>query len=82
MCNTQAIPNLCSRNLIYRRELASYAYAASPYWISSCITLLPILFCNHFLFLIITYFIVGFKNNANYLYYFYQNDSYCLSLSA
>lgn len=71
MSNTQAIPALSSRNQIYRRELASFAYAASPYWLAACITLLPILIVNHFLFVIITYFLTGFPNDAGYFFYYF-----------
>ena len=34
-------------NIIYRRELASFAYAASPYWLAGCLSYLPILFAGH-----------------------------------
>jgi ABC-type multidrug transport system ATPase subunit len=68
--NTQAIPALCSRNQIYRRELASFAYAASPYWLASSITLLPILALNHYLFIILTYFLSGFPADASYFFYY------------
>lgn len=69
--NTQAIPLLCSRNQVYRRELASFAYAASPYWLASCVTLLPILFANHTLFIVIAYLFCGFPHEAGYFFYFF-----------
>lgn len=71
MNNTQAIPALCSRNQIYRRELASFAYSAAPFWLSSLITLLPILACTHFIFIIMVYFLCGFPSDASYFFYFF-----------
>lgn len=71
MSNLQAIPYLCLRNHIYRRELASYAYSPFPYWLAQTVTNLPILALNHFIFIIIIYFCCGFPSSAEYFFYFF-----------
>lgn len=68
---TQAIPYLTMKEIIYRRELESFAYSASPYWLASCFTQLPILMARHFVFTIFIYFMCQFPLTAEYYFYFY-----------
>ena len=60
MSNLQAIPYLCTRNHVYRREIASNAYVPFPYWLAQCVTNIPLLLCNHFCFVMTMYFLAGF----------------------
>lgn len=68
--NMQAIPYLCLKNQIYKRELAAYAYAPAPYWLVATVVNLPILFVNHIVFTVIAFFSCQFPNNAGYFVYF------------
>ena len=71
LSNIQAIPYLCSRNLIFRREIASNCYSAGPYFFSHCLTVIPLQFLGFTLFTLITYFMVGFQNDFYFFYYFF-----------
>ncbi len=71
LSNIQAIPYLCSRNVLYRRELISFSYSAAPYWLSQCIVILPVLFWNQLLFNLITFWLCAFTNTAEYFMYFF-----------
>jgi ABC-type multidrug transport system ATPase subunit/ABC-type multidrug transport system permease subunit len=68
--NVQAIPYLCSRNQLYRRELAAYSYCAAPYWLSQCLIPLPFQLINQFVFTLISYFMCKFPLDASYFWYF------------
>ena len=70
MANMQAIPYLCLKAYIYRRELAAYAYAPGPYWIVASTVNLPILLVNHYIFIVICYFSCSFPNDSSYFAYF------------
>ncbi len=70
VANMQAIPYLCLRAQIYRRELAAFAYAPAPYWLVSTVVNLPILLFNHLIFVVICYFSCSFPNDASYFFYF------------
>lgn len=71
MANIQAIPFLCSRNTIYRRELIANAYSAAPYWLAQCLIVLPILLWNQVIFFIISYFMCNFRQETDYVMYFF-----------
>jgi ABC-type lipoprotein export system ATPase subunit len=60
VANSQVISSLCLRLQIYRRELASFAYAASPAWIVQILQPIPILFINHFANTIVVFPLTGF----------------------
>lgn len=68
--NLQAIPYLCSQNLVYRRELAANAYSPAPYWLSMLITILPIQLFFHIIYFITMYWLVGLCHAANYFFYY------------
>jgi ABC-type multidrug transport system permease subunit len=68
--NLQAIPYLSSNIIIYHRELASNAYFPAPYWLSQLITTLPIQFGYHFLFIILSYFLVQLPANGSYFFFY------------
>jgi ABC-type multidrug transport system fused ATPase/permease subunit len=71
MSNLQAIPYLCSRNLIFRREVASYAYSVAPYFFSHILTVVPLQFIGYTMFSIIVFFLCGFPRTASYFFYFF-----------
>lgn len=71
MNNLQAIAYLCEMNIIYRRELASYAYAASPYWFAGCLSYIPILFGGHCIAMVLIYFLGGYpRDDFGFFIYF------------
>lgn len=69
--NIQAIPYLISRNLIFRREVASFAYSVSPYWLSHCLTVIPIQLLGFTLFAFCVFFLCHFPRTNEYFFYFY-----------
>jgi ATP-binding cassette subfamily G (WHITE) protein 2 (SNQ2) len=71
MSNIQAIPHLISRNLIFRREVASFAYAVSPYWLAHTLSIIPMMVVGYFLFLMSCYFTAGFPLTGAYFFYYY-----------
>jgi ABC-type multidrug transport system ATPase subunit len=73
MNNLQVIPSLCDRNAVYRRELASFGYCASPYWLVTCFVYLPLLVFTHTIFIVLLYTMCGFPQNAEYFLFFYFN---------
>ncbi|CAM9157731.1 unnamed protein product [Ectocarpus fasciculatus] len=73
MNNLQAIPSLCDKNTIYRRELASFGYCASPYWLVTCFVQLPLILFTHTIFVVILYHLCKFPADSGYFFYFYFN---------
>lgn len=71
MSNLQAIPNLCAKDLVYRRDLASYGYSASPYWLAACLSQLPMIILTHTIYIVMLYTTTRFPNNFGYFMYFY-----------
>jgi ABC-type multidrug transport system ATPase subunit/ABC-type multidrug transport system permease subunit len=71
MSNMQAIPYLCSRNLIFRREVASYAYSVAPYFFSHILTVIPLQFLGFSLFAITVYFLCEFPAELGYFSYYF-----------
>lgn len=69
--NLQAIPYLCSQNLVYRRELAANAYTPGPHWFSLLTCIIPLNFVYHFVFVITLYFLVGLNSSASYFFYYF-----------
>jgi ATP-binding cassette subfamily G (WHITE) protein 2 (SNQ2) len=69
--NVQSIPNLCSLNTIYRREIASYAYSCAPFWLSQCIINIPFLILFMLVFCLVVFWLVGFTNTFSYFLYFF-----------
>ena len=70
MSNLQTIPALCNRNQLYRRELASYGYATAPYWLSTCIVTIPLMFISNSVFITLAYILCEFPADAAYYFYF------------
>lgn len=68
--NVEAIPHICSKNLIFRREINAFTYSVSPYWLSACISPLPLLFLGFLIFVLITFFLCHFKQNVAYFAYY------------
>ena len=66
MSNTQAIPSLCSRIQIYRRDLASFGYCASPYWAAACVVSLPIMLVAHAIFITFTFILCDYPGGGDY----------------
>mmetsp|Transcript_1087 Transcript_1087/g.1754 ORF Transcript_1087/g.1754 Transcript_1087/m.1754 type:complete len:1273 (+) Transcript_1087:64-3882(+) len=71
MANLQAIPALCTKDLIYRRDLASFGYSASPYWLASCLSHIPMVVLTHTIFIVMVYTTTGFPSDGGYFFYFY-----------
>jgi ABC-type multidrug transport system ATPase subunit len=71
LSNLQAIPALVSKNVMYRRELQSYAYSASPYWLSQLLVAVPLLLFNHIVFTVIVFSMVGFSDEVGAFFYFF-----------
>jgi ATP-binding cassette subfamily G (WHITE) protein 2 len=71
MNNLQCIANLCSMHKIYKRELASYAYSAAPYWAAACLTQIPIIVATHIISVTLIYIICGFSSLFSYYLYFF-----------
>jgi ATP-binding cassette subfamily G (WHITE) protein 2 (SNQ2) len=71
MANMQAVPVLISKNLIFKREVSSFAYAVSPYWLAHTVTVIPIQIAGVILFILISYFSVQFPITADYFIYFF-----------
>jgi ABC-type multidrug transport system ATPase subunit/ABC-type multidrug transport system permease subunit len=68
--SVHAIPYMCSRTVLYRRELASNAYGPLPYWLSSLITITPLQLFFHVFLAGIAYGMVGLNSNAEVFFYF------------
>eukprot|EP01031_Cornospumella_fuschlensis_P040541 gene40541-49419_t len=58
--NAEAIPHLVTKSLVFRREINAFAYSVSPYWLSHCLTIIPLLFAGFLAFAVSTYFLVSF----------------------
>ena len=71
MSNLQAIPALCTRDLVYRRDLASFGYCASSYWAASMLSQLPMVLLTHTIYVVFVFFLVGFESTADYFMYYY-----------
>jgi ABC-type multidrug transport system ATPase subunit/ABC-type multidrug transport system permease subunit len=68
--NLQAIPYLCSQNLVYRRELASNAYSPLPYWISMLTTILPLQLFFHIIYFMLMYWMVNLPRGGDYFMFY------------
>lgn len=68
--NVEAIPVICSRFWIFRREVDSFAYCVSPYWLSNCICALPMLFLSYIIFVVISFFLCKFTQTFDYFIYY------------
>lgn len=71
IATAEAVPFICSRYIIFRREVASHTYAVSPYWVSQCITNLPFMAIFHLIFVVVFYFPCGFPLDFDYFMYLY-----------
>lgn len=68
--NVEAIPHICSKNNIFRREVDSFAYSVSPYWLTAMISHLPLQFVGYVIFVTITFFLCRFKQTFDYFIYY------------
>lgn len=68
--NIEAIPHICSKNLIFRREVNSFAYSVSPYWLTAMISHLPLQIFGYVIFVSITFFLCDFKRTFDYFIYY------------
>jgi ABC-type multidrug transport system ATPase subunit/ABC-type multidrug transport system permease subunit len=71
MSNLQAIPALCTRDVVYRRDLNSFGYSAAPYWASSLLSNLPMVVVTHTIYIVLVYTTCQFPSNFGYFMYFY-----------
>lgn len=71
MSNLQAIPALCTRDIVYRRDLASFGYSASPYWAASLLSNLPMVVLTHTIYIILVYTTCAFPSNVGYFMFYY-----------
>mgnify|MGYP003386410010 CR=1 FL=1 len=70
MSNNHSVPVIANRISLFRRELASYAYAASSYWIVMLLEYVPLLFISHTVFVTLIYFALEFPLDFGYYIYF------------
>ena len=71
MSNLQAIPALCTRDIVYRRDLASFGYSASSYWAACMISNLPMVLMTHTLYIVSVFFLLGLEPTFSYFCYYY-----------
>jgi ABC-type multidrug transport system ATPase subunit len=71
MSNLQAIPALCAKDVVYRRDLASFGYSAAPYWAAACLSHLPMITLTHTIYVVLLYTTTQFPSNGAYFMYFY-----------
>ena len=59
--NDHLVPILCERMVIYRRELKSFSYGASAYWLVHCIEYLPVVCTStsHLIFIVVVHLPIG-----------------------
>lgn len=73
MSNLQAIPALCTRDIIYRRDLNSFGYSAAPYWAASLLSNLPMIVITHTIYIVLIYTTCKFPSDGAYfMYYFWM----------
>lgn len=68
--NVHAIPTLCMRNAIFKREVASFSYSVSPYWLAHSLTIIPMQFIGFCFNFPVAYFLCEFPNDTTYFFYF------------
>lgn len=68
--NVESIPHLCTRNLIFRREVSAFAYSVSPYWLAQTLAVIPLQLLGFLAFDVIAFFLCSFPRNAEYFFYF------------
>jgi ABC-type multidrug transport system ATPase subunit len=71
MSNLQAIPALCTRDIVYRRDLASFGYSASSYWAACMISNLPMVLTTHTLYIVSVFFLLGLEPTFAYFCFYY-----------
>lgn len=71
MGNIQVIPALCNKNVIYKRELASFGYCASSYWFVEMIYQLPTLIFTYTIYMGILFLMCQFEFSWNFFWYHY-----------
>lgn len=69
--NTQVIPLLCSKNLIYLREVKSKSYSPTPYWLVNILCHLPLATFCFTVFSCLCYTLLHFPYEMSYFGYFY-----------
>lgn len=78
MVHQSSIPAMLDDRLLFYRERGARAYGALPYWLSSLITQLPIVFLATLAFSLVIYWMVGFRAGAfGYFFYFTLTVSIC-----
>lgn len=73
----QSVPSFVDDRLLFYRERSAGAYGAFPYWISSWILQVPMVFVNVLLFAVPCYWLVGLREGAAYFGYFYIQTVMC-----
>jgi ABC-type multidrug transport system ATPase subunit len=71
MSNLQAIPALCTRDIVYRRDLNSFGYCASSYWAACMLSNLPMVLFTHTVYIISVFFLLGLEPTAAYFFFYY-----------
>ena len=70
MAHQSSIPGMISDRLLFYRERGANAYGALPYWVSTWVTQIPLVFLSTLGFSLVMYWMVGFRAGA-FGYYFY-----------
>jgi ABC-type multidrug transport system ATPase subunit/ABC-type multidrug transport system permease subunit/uncharacterized membrane protein YhdT len=67
----QAIPVYLADRLVFYRERGAKAYGAFPYWVTTWILQVPLIFINVFWFALISYWMVGLRDDAECFFFYY-----------
>lgn len=71
LSNGQIIPQCVEASKLYWREIESFAYVPSSYWVAIVGIELPFLLLFHTIFSTLVYLMCGFPNSASYYFYFW-----------
>lgn len=71
LSNGQIIPQCVEASKLYWRELASFAYVPSAYWLAIIVVEIPFMLLFHTIFATLVYLLCGFANSASYYFFFW-----------
>ena len=78
MTHQSSIPGMITNRLLFYRERGANAYGALPYWVSTWVTQVPLVFSSTLGFSLVLYWMVGFRAGAfGYFFYFTFAISLC-----
>ena len=71
LSNGQIIPQCVSASKLYSRELASFAYEPSAYWISVVLVEIPFMLLFNTVFTVLVYMMCSFPDSGSYFMFFW-----------